>query len=264
MKQANYSDFILACERSNIQLHDALRGCNQYPGSCFSPGEWYDAIANAGETLRLEPEAELASAALSDDLLDANDGIAQGALKGIVNSSIDRVGIDEIPAGRSFICDGANRVPNCSDAERLFSGLLSQMAWHSSPIKIPNRAPIMSRWGIVTDDTNSPIGITKFNGERSTLSLEEISVNGVVYPPGSLFRMDTLRHKRRGEIGHSIIPSNRISHAAFMRLSGFAIGPEDRRRDFDIDNTRPNYNSLTIMKIKKIAKRAMRHSVEID
>ncbi|MDB5185957.1 MAG: hypothetical protein JWL85_480 [Candidatus Saccharibacteria bacterium] len=265
----NFRHFETICADQNVELHDnilaaVLEGRATY-SHCFTPSLLLAAVAEAGNILRRDPEAELATKPLELPSTCAHD-IGFTALRDMVNASIEPQRAKDLDT--YFRCEGADEVETCSHAEEYFASTFLTMSGSSGDDQY--------EFQIITAG-DRPIFVRKNLGMPSALALVDFNVNGIPYPAGSIANVNlvsdyVLGHKgkpvrRRPLIQDGcseILPVESVSKVAFMRLSAFAL-PAGQRGAFieklipysDVTSRRELIKKLTLRGARAIARRAM-------
>lgn len=109
-----------------------------------------------------------------------------------------------------------------------------------------------------------PIIVHKSRGEGTGLTLEEISINNIPYPPGSILALEPSRPKFFSKYDKAITvarPITDINAMSFIRLSAFALRPEERTPSFRLDGISEKYyeefTTTTIEDIGGVVSRAL-------
>jgi hypothetical protein len=216
------------------QLHLTLHSALQHPGefpesvdtSCIEGTYFWGALV-AGHLLRMgaqKPELQsftkLANRALTADQL--TEPSAQ-LLKGIINSSLDRYA-----NGHGFMQRTSDRVEDvCHLSELHFVSTLRDLGRPSGDF----------RGARLIGEPDNPLLLQKFKGINTALSLQELIIDGVTFPAGSIMGVDLKRdfdaHKGKyapipPKNSFTIVPPAEIDHMTFLRPSLFALAPEVR------------------------------------
>lgn len=130
----------------------------------------------------------------------------------------------------NFPTSGDERLDTCGNADlgftKVFTNIFRQMGEDEMHFEQAG-CEIFEKGGV-------PLFIRKGIGHHaSAMCLQDVAVEDVPYPAGSIFRIDTEQDLRRKypyvfRDNLSIISTDTIRKLAFMRLSLFAIAPEDR------------------------------------
>lgn len=228
-----YKRFLGNCIDAGIDLHDSLqvKEPSAYSKFCsYLPGSWFTAIAITGELLngldRIEP---LASGPIPLDCLASNPATEQRVLRNIINGSITPETSPTQPAFQNIYEGG---VDVCRSAEGRFGTIFNEMRKPDNPAP---RGPSGNslEWTFVVDGS-SPVLLEKTRGagRSSTLALEDITINGIPYPAGSLLAIYKLPHARLSAGAHTVVPMEEVENVSFMRLSAYTL-PPGRREIFD-------------------------------
>jgi hypothetical protein len=168
--RAREVDFLKLSQAHNIGLNPiieaSLRNNVQTAGKhIVARTPLLKGIVQAGHLLREQPNIGLAERPLKprNEFKDP----ALRALAGIVNTSIER----PTDHPNYFESGPIARADACADAENFF-------------LSADNG------YQIIVNDEGKEILIRKSEGARTSLSLDEININGVIYPPLSVFRAE--------------------------------------------------------------------------
>ncbi len=120
-----------------------------------------------------------------------------------------------------------NEIDGCCDAEENFMKALGQEN-EGVPEVYPEHR--LSKNKIYIDDDGQPLLIRKTYGEKNTLSLQDISINGVAFPAGTLFisRERALGHNHRQDKHLTIKSLRDISRLSPIRLTKYALPTEEQ------------------------------------
>jgi hypothetical protein len=274
----NFSKFEALCTEQQVELHSAIvhAGRAKSSGTLFvlEPNSVYAALNVAGKLLRKDPDLRLANTtvAIPEELAQKPQSFAAGVLSKIIAASIEPVPAPDFD--RTFICRNAKSIDSCSNAEGSFSLTFTQMQTPRVALEGYYR-PI--GYQIITGQNDQPIAVRKARGELSTLTLVDTTINGIPYPAGSIMRMNLLddRYAANPDVYNSEIPHylqqrvgvERVSHAAFIRLSAFSEQPSVRKQLFDLTDLSDHYESgkkvlrhATIGNLTVLAASALEHT----
>jgi hypothetical protein len=269
---ANYEDFEAMCNDGGVMLHDRiLKAASRIPDNHASilPTPVYAAVARAGSMLREDPDVTLADQPITRTMQRGfKHDVASRALTDIINASIEPV-----PAkswDTSFTCSGLPLLHRCSYAEKSFAAVFQQMLDPQAAI-LDAYVPLGSQ--LLVGENNRIIAIRKALGARTCLTLEEVTINSIPYPPGSLMRVnlrrehDGKRYRTFNSERITAAPIESVSHLNFLRLSAFAVRPSERSTDFErmFFKKPAEYNKLDTIKaewglarIRRLADTALR------
>lgn len=246
----DYEGFSEQCKELGIGLHRYVDNAARYgwfQGYDLSQYGFYGAIAAAGELLGRKPRTKLAKRRIdeSEALNRADEGdFARGVLVKIVNATLDRA--QDMPADQRFKSSRQKRIVGvCPDAELYFANAIVQMKQPDIPLDSKQTKPV--GYQIVTDQNGGPLAVRKSEGEPSTLTLADVSINNIPYPAGSIVQMwlkqDHARYTRQqlnatersamvpyGE--HSSVDRSAVSGIRFNRISAFALQASQRTGAF--------------------------------
>lgn len=254
MHAINYSRFAGACERMGVQLHKNLQVEKKrvFPRpadlNCYTPSAWVGAAAMAGEILRQDPHAVLARERVPEATELRVHSALYAAFARIVNTSLKRE-----EAG-TIRCDPAPRAGSCEYAEPYFIKLYDVMSG-TSEMPEDNRA--RPDWTVFRNG-DVAVGVRKRKfGVPSVLTFCEWTINGVVYPPGSIL---SVRYDPRLEGAVQEVGS--ITGATFLRPSVFAVEPRYRELGFYDGKppSRPGLMSTTLSDFEKFAQEKLAES----
>lgn len=227
-----YRGFARECRRQGVVVETAI----QWAAADKRTGDAYvytrtsllAAVAEAGRLLRKNPEVELANNSLELKRLITDD-IAALTLAKILNDSQRRVPSDGMRT--AIHCTRAPWVASCDAAESGFVNVF---------LTLCNERRLGAGSQIFINDNGEAVFIRK-GGITSALSLQEITINGVRYPAGSLLSLESLPdyrfengnycsqpRARVPNMGVEAVPVELVASAAFMRLSAFAYPPQQR------------------------------------
>lgn len=139
----------------------------------------------------------------------------------------------------SFTCRGAQPIDACASADVLFADTLAQIE-PTYLFKLKDEIADSRRgFQLFTGEGDRPIFLRKSIGENSALSLQPITVNGHLYPAGSIARIDAADNLVQGEYSKyqvpglgsteiTIVPVQTIGKIGMVRLSMFAAPPSER------------------------------------
>ena len=246
-------DFSLTYQKSGVELDplfiEAATKEDLPVELCWTPNNWYAAIAAAGQILRKDPTQHLANSPVRKQFHLGHKNVLQTYLTDIVNASITPVHSND--PYTSFNCSGAKKLDTCRGAEISYCSTFKALeVFGSHEYQIGYTIFRNAQWGAVA--------LRKHFGEPSTLSLVDIVINGIPYPAGSFFRAD-LAHEDTfdGDKAIKVLPANRIDRIGFLRLSPFAVPPRQRKADPEIYRATSNWH---IGYIKKIAGKVLQQT----
>jgi hypothetical protein len=225
--QESFSQILKLCKEQNVDLHLGVKRAGEF-GIALDEEHVYPnhasaAFALAANILRKNPETKLA-----DKTIEASPKILQNlgtaALISVINSSVKR--ITNFKPERSFDCGYAKYIDACNDAESAYASAFRTMV----------NANV---GGTVISDEETPIFFKKHLGQPSALILEEITINGVKYLPGSIARVDL----KGGEAG--FLPKqasvDSVASVGIIRLSDFMFNEREETQGH-------SPNSLALMR----------------
>lgn len=132
-----------------------------------------------------------------------------------------------------FPVSGDKTIQTCSDAELAFTRAFTNIFRQRG-----EREMLFDQAGCeIFEKDGTPLFMRKGILLPSALSLQEIAIDGISYPAGSIFRIDTHKDVKRvypfvDRDTLKIVPTTKIAKIAFMRLSMFALPPEERQSAF--------------------------------
>lgn len=248
-----YKQFTRCCLEAGVGLDPRLAVDFPMSGveSCASPDGWYGAIAMAGKLLRESSDTPLVTRLVHADIVPGNS-TKHRVLCCILNSTI----VPDLSHDFTQLPAGAGNVLACAKAESLFSDTIEAM---QAPRKVFRDDDGMIISWLILASGGEPFGITKFNGEISTLSLKPVTVAGISYPEGSILKVDTPRIRVKkamfaDESMKECVDVSQVRAASFVRLSAFAV-PVNERHDFG--QISRNLRLWTIPEIRGVAQMAM-------
>jgi len=277
-----FSRFEELCDEQQVRLHHVIirAGRSASSGSMFTlePNGMYSAVNAAGNLLRKDPEQHLASAELDipEPLAQKPKNFAANVLSAMIAASINPVPATD--HSRTFICRKTRNIDCCSNAEGGFSETFTQMYTPQVPLE-DHYKPI--GYQIITGSHDEPIAVRKARGEPSALTLVKTTINGIPYPAGSIMRMDLLDDRSRDDpsIFDTDLPfddqrrvgAERVSHAAFIRLSAFSERPKRRKQLFDLEDLSDYYKAgkqvlaqATMRDLTHLAATALQYTEPLD
>ncbi|HKU18836.1 MAG TPA: hypothetical protein VJP80_06210 [Candidatus Saccharimonadales bacterium] len=265
----SFSEFENLCADQRVVLPTEIINAGRRGSSTMhwtlEPDGLYAAVVQAGIMLRKSPGCELTNIPIS--LPEASDyatgpSVAETTLIDMINASIVPVPAESYD--RYFITGTSPAISACSGAEWDFVRTFAQMEYPDETIKSRGDP---TGYQIITGDNDEPIAVRKVTGQQSTLTLTDISINNIPYPPGSLLRAElSLDYDPQADYewkpsaaGRARVSSDYVERAAFMRLSAFAIEPGERMVDFEPDlefgifsDSRPIENMLRFAPMEKL------------
>jgi hypothetical protein len=147
----------------------------------FTHDTWSRALAVAA-TLHWERPAEaLAENPVKTTLIDESSMVSAMLVK-LINGPDPKL-IDDIPHASPL----AREVGFCVFVENGFATTLGALEQPQATIRLASNVPV--GWTIVERD-GSPVGIIKTRGEKTMLTLDTITAEGISLPPGSLVAAD--------------------------------------------------------------------------
>lgn len=202
--------------------------------SCW-PDALHKTIVVAGNILRLESDTRLARKPIKDDGSDQFRDPAGKMLMDIINASIDPVVDPGIPTFNGPEARGVSSISACDSSEAYFAN-----TFLSLKRKEPRRG-----FGaqLFVDHAERPVMLRKYDHVQSTLTLENIIINGVPYARGSVMRVETATDTVRGSkiegtphTGLLVGSTDDIVRIAFARRSAYAA-PSWQRADWNLDDS---------------------------
>jgi hypothetical protein len=197
----------------------------------------YAAIARAARLLRLRPGVGLLPGRrLPDDLQNqlGND-VPTKTLLNLLNLAIvpSPSYFHTLPS--RFSSGPVKALGACAKAEVAFAEVFAQM---QTPAHLLPSKPELLGYELVTNRAKRVIAVGKgSHGEPSALSLEDLYINGHLYPAGTLLRADPGQGRDRDDKSDRPTeriqtPATAIVDIAALRLTAFALDPSARRNDF--------------------------------
>lgn len=227
-------------------LHDELLPRAQsFPrpadANCYTPSLWVGAAAMAGEILRQDPDAVLASGQITEATTLAAQKTLYSAFARIVNTSLQR---DKTGDSPSVSAGPVTRFGSCEKAETNFIEVRKTMLSHIN--ETAARLPISASeigWTIFYDGETA-VGMRKQSkGVPSVLTFCEWAIGGVAYPPGSLLRALHQQTEKR-----ALARVDEITAATFLRPSVFTVEPRNRSLGF-YDGRPPSREGLMDLRL---------------
>lgn len=238
-------EFLDQCSEFGVKLtsgeiKEALATENT-PNRCVPTGIWsyssvLRSVALAAQIRRSEPSLELANNPLPVHQIDP---LPEKLLARIINSSLGVAPDLTTP----YVYDSAYELPEpdaCAHAEYLFS---QTGKWLTEEQPQEDGGNLERDTKLFVDRRENVIFMEKPFGERSSLALEPIIVDGYTCPPGSLVavnetfasrveRAETRPDDKSDSPTTVVIPEEEISGVEFIRLSLFALPPGIREQYF--------------------------------
>lgn len=240
----------------------------------YEPTALITAVSQAARMLRRSPGKPLANLQIADLSPFAHDAPAT-YLANIINSSLQPT----TTAGASYTSSSRKHtIAACYKAEGFFG-------WTIEDLKAFGSEAYPPRYGcdIVNDASGRPVFLRKSAGEApSSLSLRPFSVNGVVYPAGSIAKVEIDQDHQQRDLQDyydepvdpyvpakslRTIPGSDITWVGFKRLSAFALPPEERsifRQSLEFDRDYGGYDTVGGLLIEDIAEIATKACVMLD
>lgn len=265
-----FSAFQQVCQEQDVAVHPdiikaGLKGHAKDPHT-YTPGAYFAAVAACAEIHIGTNTRELA-----DKTIDLNnsghpelqDFLASRTLASIINNSVEYAG--GLPWDQTYTCEQGTSLEACFFAEGSFCSTFAQM---QKPGRKSTAESGTVGYQIITGENDRPIAVRKAKGICSTLSLVDISVNGITYPAGSLFKMQ-LRSDWNGYTYPTYAPigqqtsvgAERVSHMTFQRLTNLAEDPRMRPSDLDFTGKPERqrvYERYDLQKLQKVAQKALK------
>jgi hypothetical protein len=236
LQEDPYIRFKREYKNQEIDLHPRLEDSSVLSEHCFSRNEIAinTTVATAGRILRENPEERLANKPInlpSEHDIPQHE-VALETLEGMINSSIERPPEEKLPPYQ-FESHKIPAVDMCADAELYFDRAIpGGWAWLPRANKEVEYQAIVDE----SEDGLNIVAVRKFEGKPSVLALEDMAVDGVVYPAGSLMRFqlasDGPQEKKYFEWTHEhpprIVSYNEVLRGGFLRLSNDFIGQPEK------------------------------------
>jgi hypothetical protein len=259
--------FFETCREQEVELHPVLFDDDVQRAIYSGPNAGLSLIRNFARFLKARKRLD--SSVVYDPLANkevelppalADDFIMNTAGQ-IVNASVEPLPAD--PSVFSLERLKASYLSSCSAAEEGFARTVVQMS------KIDPSGKMEAPFQAFTHD-DQVVLLRKTDGLPSALSLSEIRLNGVPFPPGSLFSVLTNARVKEdfaythGRDKPQILSTNEISELAFLRLSAFAFEPEEREAEGCEFEYEPDVYSLRLGRIASGLGRAIAKLEDID
>lgn len=236
----DFENFARLCASNDIKLHESvltagLEGLSSLVHT-YEPDGMYAAVAEAGQLFRRKPEnksynTRLASAAISREVLYGfPHSLASRTLVGMVNASIAPVRARSWDTG--FSCRNVQVADVCRAAETYFGAAIVQILQPRERIEGYNH---IVGHQIIVGEGDKIIAMRKGAYAPTALTFEQITINGIPYPAGSIVKLHLLdqfrngKYHRRPPAARQVVGVERVSHIGFRRLSAFALPPSQRR-----------------------------------
>ena len=195
--------------------------------SAYSPNESLLAIRRAGMYLRHNPDQTLTDAPVYLNKEQRSD-ISSRVLASMINASIYKASrLDNRP---DFICTDPAGLGICYRSEPSFLSALREL--HNGY----NSADIIT-------DGKKPVLLAKHVGERACLTLCDVTIDGVPYPPGSIatYEIDLAARleaeRTQAEQIYKRFDVSNVKSLGFLRLSRFALPVWEQQAWDDYKNT---------------------------
>lgn len=236
LRENPYTRFKREYTSQGIKLLPGIEDSSALEEHCFPRKEVgiNRTVANAGRILRDNPQEKLADCQI---ILPSEHDIPQHkvaleTLRGMINSSIERPPVEELPRYQ-FESRKIPAVNMCPEAEIHFDRSIPR-GWSLMP-RIDKEVEYQA---IVdeSDDRLDIIAVRKFEGQPSVLALEDVVVDGIVYPAGSLMRLqlksDGPESKKHFEWTENspprVVSASDVLRGGFLRLSDDYIGQPEK------------------------------------
>ena len=192
-------------------------------------------INEYSETLKNEVETQNKLRTLFEYVnLEESKIVCQILADIILPKSVEETGYIQLP-----VLSEKPKVGSCPMAENFFLKIA-----HGSVLR-------QGQINIIVDQDDKPLFIEKMNmgDDHSCISLQEVLVNGVRIPKGSLFSLDyeisDIQNKRNNkQFKGYVIPYTELNGFWFLRLTTLAISPENRKRAFSTHYEQQVQNGL--------------------
>ena len=230
----DFGDFNDYCSLQSITIDQDILEVGLNPeknriNQLCNPSGIFAAIAESGRILRERPGTELIDNLIIKNRQFRFDRVAN-CLLNILNNSKDPFYLEN---DFNFNCKEEKGIDACGLTESRFcSNLLDLIntADENRDIKVCQ---------LIGDDL--PLFFRKFNGINSSISLEDITIDGILYPSGSLFNLildddyddiyKNLKNKFDG-VNYENVGIEHIKSVGFVRLTTFALPIRQRKHHF--------------------------------
>ncbi len=229
--RATFESFRDTCYQQGVELEPRLPRfvADKIPSSryYYTPGKMLQAVAAAGWLLGEEPDLALVSDRIDVSSFHDED-VPAHILARILNASHEPEEAEDY--ARYFICKDGAEIDNCVDADTYFAETVAVFV-----------EPGQDKGCQIIADGMEPVFLRKSIGEHSALALHDIRINGIPYPAGSIARVDVSQdvvQSTNGELFFDFpcvsddrvetVPVETVMKARFMRLSAFAMSPDER------------------------------------
>jgi hypothetical protein len=235
-----YQEFVSDCDEQDVTVNDMVIRTGQYglSDSSYAPTDVLAMLYEANTELRLNPDKPLIDKPFEvPDRYQVDPGAT--ALASLLNQSLER----KPPTEQTVNCNSCRKIASCALTEvRMLATLSTLRPQRKNRPFNPNStdgAQLFINDGAV-------VLMRKSDGERSSLTFTDMTINGITYPAGSIMRTeipDDCINAKTGEqlakpdlystpAGTEVLPFNTIIKAAFVRLSVLAYSPK-QRQNFD-------------------------------
>ncbi len=236
-----YDEYRDVCDSYGVGLNDSLNNAardSSVYGNIYTPSPTLAAVANAGKLVRVPKPRALSVEPFPEEAFEIED-IGMHSLVAIVNASHSRVTRPRPLPADSFhfkhvIKRDVRDINTCARADNYFYKTITDIA---TDYRGSETGYHIIRKGV------TPILLTKYRGEPSSLSLVDMVINGFPFPRGSLFRADiALRAFGAGAVREGatrfavysgaaeILPHTAIARLTFLRLSALCLPSGERGR----------------------------------
>lgn len=218
----NYTELDRFLKDSRINIDPRIAYAAENPRErnsvCYTPSPMLAAIAAAGNIRRTRPQARLVNRPLPE--IPSRLGLIK-IFRSMLNSTVEPADDLEVP---TFSYPGRGRsISVCSSAESKLA--ITYLALEDGDDEVTH-AQVITKNG-------SPLFIRKGLGHSSAMNIQDVVVNGVPAPAGSLFRVDTV-HDQPGDEkdndnsvrtpdGLTVCDAEDITYVGFRRLSMYAL-----------------------------------------
>lgn len=230
----SFLDFYEACCEQEVKLQDELAQAGFFHAndgyhSNYAPNGVLAAIKQAGSLLEVFNAKPLADKPIvpGDDF---NEDLPTQTLVEIINASVLYQPPD--PDRFNIQSERTDIIDNCGDAEVGFMRTAEALSRISSDGKVLAGSQIFLH-------KQAPTFIRKAGSFPSTIGLKPISINGIPYPPGSLYSLEfstgdaaSYEEKETPDAAANrveVYSARQVKAIRFLRLSAFALNSTERR-----------------------------------
>lgn len=247
---ASMTEFSSVCVDQGVRYMSPT--LEKYTGLRTSTDPVWLAMQSVGRQLRKYPGEILVDRVITGDMW--TEDTAAKALQAIMNGSVEPV--ETTPEITNFTCSGAKSIGIYGAAESTLLSTVDKLAEQS---QLPRGQRLFRPYGCeVFTRGNVPLFLRKSGEHPSALSLGDTAINGIPYPRGSIFRLDT-QDEVEGRVvgpdknGLRVADIKEIAKIAFVRMSIFALRPDERNQYHNVYVFRHDYNNSAWERVNNIS-----------